>query len=74
MNIVNPRPRSIPMTVINKTLKSRILSIVKRVRRLTQSTVSNTKTAPLNVKQIQFQTTSMTKCEHCSLVSALISD
>ncbi|XP_058652310.1 uncharacterized protein si:zfos-1056e6.1 isoform X3 [Onychostoma macrolepis] len=31
---VNPRPRSIPMTVINKTLKSRLLSIVKRIERL----------------------------------------
>ncbi len=59
---VNPRPRRIPMTVINKTLNSRLHSFVKRVRCLTQSTVSNTKTAPLNIKEIPFQTTSMTKC------------
>ncbi|RXN27636.1 si:zfos- isoform X1 [Labeo rohita] len=31
---VNPRPRSIPMTVINKTLKSRLQSVVKRIERL----------------------------------------
>lgn len=33
MNIVNPRPRSIP--IFNKTLKSRLQNIVKQVRRLT---------------------------------------
>ncbi|KAI7805564.1 uncharacterized protein si:zfos-1056e6.1 [Triplophysa rosa] len=31
---VNPRPRSIPMTVINKTMKPRLQSIVKRIERL----------------------------------------
>ncbi|XP_052006439.1 uncharacterized protein si:zfos-1056e6.1 isoform X2 [Xyrauchen texanus] len=31
---VNPRLRSIPMTVINKTLKSRLQSIVKRIEGL----------------------------------------
>lgn len=31
---VNPRPRSVPVPVINKTLKSRLQSIVKRTERL----------------------------------------
>ncbi|XP_065106921.1 uncharacterized protein [Paramisgurnus dabryanus] len=31
---VNPRPRSNPLTVINKTLKSRLQSIAKRIERL----------------------------------------
>ncbi|XP_067242870.1 uncharacterized protein si:zfos-1056e6.1 isoform X2 [Chanodichthys erythropterus] len=30
----NPRPRSIPMTVFNKTVKSRLQSIVKQIERL----------------------------------------
>ncbi|KAK2896408.1 hypothetical protein QQF64_006132 [Cirrhinus molitorella] len=31
---VKPRPRSIPMTIINKTLKLRLQSVVKRIERL----------------------------------------
>ncbi|XP_052429380.1 uncharacterized protein si:zfos-1056e6.1 isoform X2 [Carassius gibelio] len=31
---VNPRPRSIPVPVINKSLRSRLQSIVKRIERL----------------------------------------